>query len=65
MEPLDERSLVMWIFIVAIVGVVALTGMFLNRFFIRRAHRRALAELKYVGHEGADDQSIDRRISSE
>lgn len=47
MELLDERTLVIWLVIVAIVAVVSLTGMFLNRFFIYRAHRKALEELKY------------------
>lgn len=47
MELLDERTLLIWLIIVAIVGAVSLTGMFLNRFFIYRAHRKALEEMKY------------------
>lgn len=47
MELLDERTLLIWLIIVAIVGAVSLTGMFLNRFFIYRAHRKAIEEMKY------------------
>lgn len=65
MEPLDERSLMIWILIVIMVVVVALTGMFLNRFFIRRAHRKALAELKYISSPENDAHSMARRISRE
>lgn len=45
MELLDERTLIIWLVIVALVAIVSLTGMFLNRFFIYRAHRKALEEL--------------------
>ncbi len=65
MEPLDDRSLMIWILIVVIVSIISLTGMFLNRFFIRRAHRKALAELKYTPHVGEGAHSMERRISSE
>ncbi|MCI8998770.1 MAG: hypothetical protein HFJ95_07235 [Muribaculaceae bacterium] len=46
MELLDERTLIIWLIIVAIVAIVSLTGMFLNRFFIYRAHRKALEAFK-------------------
>ncbi|MDE6859777.1 MAG: hypothetical protein K2J65_05135 [Duncaniella sp.] len=65
MEPLDERSLVIWILIVIVVAIVALAGMFLNRYFIRRAHRKALADLKYVAHVGDESHSMARNISRE
>lgn len=60
MTPLDTRDLLMWIAIICLVILVAMTGMYLNRFFIHRAHRRALDEL----HRKAA-QNIDLSISSE
>lgn len=60
MEPIDGRSLVIWIGIVAMVVLFSFAGMYLNRYFIHRAHRRALEGLKsqrvkVVAHSGAVD----------
>lgn len=45
MFPLAMHDILMWIAIISLVILVAMTGMYINRFFIHRAHRRALAEL--------------------
>lgn len=45
MFPLEMHDILMWIAIISLVILVAMTGMYINRFFIHRAHRRALAEL--------------------
>lgn len=46
MSPLEPREILLWIAIIAIIALAATTGMLINRFFIHRAHRRALAELR-------------------
>ena len=46
MATLDIRTLLLWLGIVSLVILVTVTGMFINRFFTYRAHRRALAALK-------------------
>lgn len=53
MAPIDERSIILWIGIVALVLLVSVAGMILNRIFTYRAHRRALDEwrLKAVSAE--------------
>lgn len=59
MQPLDLQSILMWITIISLVFLVAMTGLSINRFFIHRAHRRALAEL----HRRAFDRNnADPRI---
>lgn len=45
MFPPAMHDILMWIAIISLVILVAMTGMYINRFFIHRAHRRALAEL--------------------
>lgn len=45
MFSLDVHAILMWIAIISLVILVSMTGMYLNRFFIHRAHRRALDEL--------------------
>lgn len=45
MFSLDMHDILMWIAIASLVVLVSTTGMYINRFFIHRAHRRALAEL--------------------
>ena len=45
MFSIDIHAILMWIAIISLVILVSMTGMYLNRFFIHRAHRRALAEL--------------------
>ena len=45
MFPLAMHDILMWIAIISLVILVAMTGMYINRFLIHRAHRRALAEL--------------------
>ena len=46
MTPLEPREILLWIAIIAVIALAAMTGMLINRFFIHRAHRRALAELR-------------------
>ena len=45
MTPLDIRELCMLGCLIALVALVSFTGMCINRYFIHRAHRRALDEL--------------------
>lgn len=45
MFSLNMHDILMWIAIASLVVLVSTTGMYINRFFIHRAHRRALAEL--------------------
>lgn len=45
MEPIDERTLLFWIGIISMVFIVSLAGMLINRYFIYRAHRKAIEEL--------------------
>ena len=46
MTPLEPREILLWIAIIAIIALAATTGMLINRFFIHRAHRRALDDLR-------------------
>ncbi|GEM_PF-1970151 len=46
MNILDYQDLMMWGVIIALVVLATMTGMWLNRFFTHRAHRRAIAELR-------------------
>lgn len=46
MNILDTRELLMWGAIIALVLLASATGMWLNRYFTHRAHRRALDELR-------------------
>ena len=46
MFPAELHSLFMWIAIISLVILATLTGMYINRFFIYRAHRQALTELR-------------------
>ncbi|MCM1163058.1 MAG: hypothetical protein NC339_02235 [Muribaculaceae bacterium] len=46
MNILDTHDFLMWGAVIALVLLATLTGMWLNRFFTYRAHRRALAELR-------------------
>lgn len=45
MFTFDPHDILMWIAIIGLVLLMARTGMYINRFFIYRAHRRAIAEL--------------------
>lgn len=58
MQPLDIQSILMWITIISLVFLVAMTGLSINRFFIHRAHRRALAEL----HRRAFERGVNSRV---
>ena len=64
MQPLDLQSILMWITIISLVFLVAMTGMSINRFFIHRAHRRALAELHRRAFERVADPRIELRTST-
>ncbi|MDE6394021.1 MAG: hypothetical protein K2K77_01655 [Duncaniella sp.] len=65
MQPLDLQSILMWITIICLVFLVAMTGMSINRFFIHRAHRRALAELHRRAFERSDaDTRMQLRTST-
>ena len=46
MNPLDTHEILMWLAIIAIIVLVSMTGMCINRVYIHRAHRKALAELR-------------------
>lgn len=46
MDTLNTHDTLIWIAIIALIALASVTGMYLNRFFIHRAHRKALAELK-------------------
>lgn len=46
MNILDYTDLLMWIAIIALVVLTTRTAMWLNRFFIYRAHRKALDHLR-------------------
>lgn len=46
MEILDSHEAIMWLAIASMIALASVTGMYINRFFIHRAHRRALADLK-------------------
>ena len=72
------HDILMWIAIASLVVLVSTTGMYINRFFIHRAHRRALAELHRRTSESeranggcvtvgriTQGQNIDLRISSD
>lgn len=39
------HDILMWLVIIALVVLVAMSGMCLNRMYIHRAHRKAIAEL--------------------
>ncbi len=41
-----SHDIMTWGVIIALVLLTTMTGMWLNRFFTYRAHRRALAELR-------------------
>lgn len=62
MAPIDERTFFLWIGIVALVALVSVTGMIINRYFTYRAHRRALDELR---RQRMATQSMALRMSSE
>ncbi len=64
MQPLDIQSILLWITIISLVVLVALTGMSINRFFIHRAHRRALAELHRRAFARGAEESIELRTST-
>lgn len=42
----DIHEILMWLVIIALVVFVAMSGMCLNRIYIHRAHRKAIAELR-------------------
>lgn len=46
MNPIDFEDFMMLGAITALVVLVTYTGVCINRFFVHRAHRRALAELQ-------------------
>lgn len=46
------HEILMWLVIIALVVLVAMSGMCLNRMYIHRAHRKALAELQPPGDGG-------------
>lgn len=46
MNILAYTDLLMWLAIVALVVLTVRTAMMVNKFFIHRANRRALAELR-------------------
>ena len=46
MNPLDSHEILMWLAIIALIVFVSMTGMCINRVYIHRAHRKALAELR-------------------
>lgn len=46
MAPIDERTLFLWMGIVALVILTSVTGMLLNRYLTYRAHRKALQALR-------------------
>ena len=64
MQLLDIQSILMWITIISLVVLVALTGMSINRFFIHRAHRRALAELRRRTFDRNTSSDVDLRTST-
>lgn len=64
MFSIDIHAILMWIAIISLVILVSMTGMYLNRFFIYRAHRRALAELHRRATE-ADEVHSSMHTSTE
>lgn len=61
MFSLDMHDILMWIAIASLVVLVSTTGMYINRFFIHRAHRRALAELH---RRASESERANRDVSS-
>lgn len=60
MGHIDIQYLLMWGAVMALVFLAARTGMLINSFFIHRAHRKALAELRrrtleHIGEQNAAD----------
>ncbi|MDE6065376.1 MAG: hypothetical protein K2G27_00965 [Duncaniella sp.] len=64
MQILDLHAILMWITIISLVVLVALTGMSINRFFIHRAHRRALAELHRRAFDSGNSTRVELRTST-
>ncbi|MDE6557032.1 MAG: hypothetical protein K2K55_08740 [Duncaniella sp.] len=46
MQFISQNEFFLWLAIAAMVLMVSLTGMYINRFMMYRAHRRALDELR-------------------
>ena len=46
MNPLDLHDILLWVVIISLVVLATVTGMYINRMFMHRAHRRALQELR-------------------
>ncbi|MCM1051888.1 MAG: hypothetical protein NC349_07985 [Paenibacillus sp.] len=63
------HEILMWLVIIALVVLVAMSGMCLNRMYIHRAHRKALAELRRrVMEEHYDEEryhEMERSMSRE
>lgn len=63
------HEILMWLVIIALVVLVAMSGMCLNRMYIHRAHRKALAELRRrVMEERYDEEryhEMERSMSRE
>lgn len=62
MFSLESYDILMWIAIISLVILVAMTGMYINRFFIHRAHRRALAELHRRSIEAKRDRATSETV---
>lgn len=61
MNPIDFKEIMMWGAVMALVVLVTYTGACINRFFVHRAHRRALAELQSHAlrmHRKADNSDL-------
>ncbi|MCM1521793.1 MAG: hypothetical protein NC039_03970 [Muribaculaceae bacterium] len=68
MNILDSHDLLMWGVVIALVILASLTGMWLNRFFTHRAHRRALAELRrraVMAEKGAGREAVATTVAAE
>ena len=53
MHLISQNEFFMWLAIAAMVLLVSVTGMYINRFVTHRAHRQALMELRRSAVEGA------------
>lgn len=55
MQLIASNEFFMWLAIAAMVLLVSVTGMYINRFMTYRAHRRALVELHRRAMEARPD----------
>lgn len=67
MNPLDSHEILMWLAIIALIVFVSMTGMCINRVYIHRAHRKALAELRRRAIESAinEERKCDKAAVAE